>query len=113
MKFYKRYAQRHIYSSSPVWEAWIEIITSFSCTLVQVSSPVWEAWIEIANRPASDTLEIGRLPYGRRGLKFKEHEQVCAQIKKSSPVWEAWIEIICCYRTRCLVNVVSCMGGVD
>ena len=35
-------------TSSPVWEAWIEIYYSTCVNIAGiVSSPVWEAWIEI------------------------------------------------------------------
>ena len=83
-----------VIESSPVWEAWIEIYNLLKKqTHPDQSSPVWEAWIEILGE-----IEEGyckpprRLPYGRRGLKYKTNT-IYLFTFLSSPVWEAWIEI--------------------
>lgn len=53
--------------SSPIWEAWIEIMTALTGSLrTAASSPVWEAWIEIVPQKC-----------------IFDHTQ------QSSPVWEA------------------------
>ena len=87
--------------SSPVWEAWIEIISALISSISRCkSSPVWEAWIEIA--PVQShvfTLPYSRLPYGRRGLKLHGEGGPFSKYA-SSPVWEAWIEIIAAEKNK-------------
>ena len=59
-----------IIGSSPVWEAWIEIKILLYISIADKSSPVWEAWIEINSLTDYLLDTLGRLPYGRRGLKY-------------------------------------------
>ena len=77
-------------TSSPVWEAWIEIrVWSRQRQIHAWSSPVWEAWIEIS-------------------YDYEQGDGI-----KSSPVWEAWIEIASLLQSLSGDTVVSRMGGVD
>ena len=51
-----------------------------------------KAWIEITLVFGKDAYVTGRLPHGRRGLKF-ECVNVCIVVLRSPSTRKAWIEI--------------------
>ena len=79
--------------SRPVWGAWIEITLIHYPLMNGSSRPVWGAWIEIMLFVPDSLDDMGRAPYGARGLKSFSALS-CFAFVLSRPVWGAWIEII-------------------
>ena len=98
------------------------------------SPPFGEAWIEIPLIAHKYAHMTGRLPSGRRGLKFRRELAGACGLrsppfgeawieivensdgtvsKKSPPFGEAWTEIPSTYSICAIVYVASLRGGMD
>ena len=102
--------------SPPAREAWIEIAQRRGQPASEPSPPAREAWIEIHLGLVVRQRDQGRLPRGRRGLKWEKSPRPSASgrsrlprgrrglkypahavpilLKASPPAREAWIEIL-------------------
>ncbi len=110
----------HLWSKMPVFptsppsrEAWIEILQVGDSQEHCKSPPSREAWIEILTVAPDRFGSKGRLPHGRRGLKFSALMEAADMLISSPPSREAWIEITSSVGISTQPEVASLTGGVD
>ncbi len=80
---------------------------------VILSPPAWEAGIEIRINSSVSLSIKGRLPHGRRGLKYLFYVRLCLVIP-SPPAWEAGIEIVqLCQAVNIMVSPPAWEAGIE
>ena len=78
-------------TSHPIRDAWIEIGRTPRHYPCRWSHPIRDAWIEIT-APWKRTCRTRRIPYGMRGLKFRQPNGAGWR-RMSHPIRDAWIEM--------------------